>query len=82
MGPVLILLVGAFFLFVAFTSGVMPWAILFGAITSVGWFAISREWKPALGAGSGVAGAIMVIGILNVLTPGWFTTLQQMLTLS
>ena len=65
----------------AIQSGVIPLAILLGAITSVVWFAVSREWKSSLVAGGTVAIAIMVVGILNVLFPGWHSDMLEAFTL-
>lgn len=82
VGTLMVAIVGVLLFFVAIQSGVVPWAILLGAITSGVWFAASREWKQALAAGGSIACVVMLFGILNVLLPGWHGEVLEALTLS
>ncbi len=62
-------------LLAAIQSGAIPWAILFGALAFVAALGLFRQWQPALWTGGSVAGVITMIGILNVLVPGWHQNL-------
>ena len=64
-------------LLAAIQSGAIPWAILFGTLAFVAALWLFRQWQHALWTGGSVAGAITVIGILNVLVPGWHQNLFE-----
>ncbi len=53
-------------------SGVMPWVILAGAVTSLSLGIVSREWLGAFVLGVVVAGVISVFGIVAMVSPGWY----------
>ncbi len=55
----------------AIQSGLLPWAFLSGVAVFTAVFIYSREWQPASWAGGSVAALVTLIGILNVLAPGW-----------
>ena len=56
----------------AAASGVMPWAIFAGAgtflLTGIG----LREWYAAVIAGVVATGIVSVLGIVAMLSPGWY----------
>ena len=64
-------------LLAAIQSGAIPWAILFGTLSFVAALWLFRHWQPALWTGGSVAGVITMIGILNVLVPGWHQNLIE-----
>ena len=71
IGPVLaIVLVAA-----VLASGVLPYAILLGALASGAAGLISRKAEPALWAGGVTSILIMLVGAFNVLVPGWHNNL-------
>ena len=53
-------------------SGVLPWAITGGVVSSGATFAVSRQWKGALAAGIAVAVIISLFGVMAMLSPGWY----------
>lgn len=64
------------FLTLALESGVLPWAIILGLLTSAVMLLWLREWKSACLAGGGVAFVIVSFGILALLSPGWYRDLM------
>lgn len=60
------------FVALAFESGVLPWAILLGLVTSAAALLGVRQWKPACAAGGGVAVVVSVFGIWAMVSPGWY----------
>lgn len=55
----------------AIQSGLLPWAFLLGILTFAATLVLSRDLKLASGAGGMVAMLITMIGVANVLSPGW-----------
>ena len=59
----------------AILSGLLPLALLSGVVVFTVVFACTRELQPASWAGGGVAALITLIGVANVLSPGWHQNL-------
>ena len=77
LAPILVGVILLILLLAAIQSGAIPWAILFGTLAFAAALWLFRQWQPALWTGGSVAGAITVIGILNVLVPGWHQNLIE-----
>lgn len=61
----------------AWESGYVPWAILMGIATGTAVMAVSRKgktWKLAILAGILVMVAVSILGVFDVVSPGWYTT--------
>ena len=66
---------GGILVLLAVTNGVLPWAIAGGvAATGVAYWA-THEWGTAGIAGGLTASAILLIGGMSVLSPGWYQSL-------
>ena len=65
----------AVFVGAAILSGLLPLALLSGVLVFTVVLACTRELLPASWAGGGVAVLITMIGVLNVLSPGWHQSL-------
>lgn len=71
VGPVLAIV----FVAAVLASGVLPLAILLGALAFVAVGFISRQVEPALWVGGVTSVLIMLVGAFNVLVPGWHNNL-------
>ena len=75
LGPLAVF--GALFLIsVVMENALLPLATLLGALTFAGVLAYFRDWKQATWAGGVVASVVMLVGLLNLFSPGWFGSLQ------
>ncbi|MCY4448812.1 MAG: hypothetical protein OXE02_08230 [Chloroflexi bacterium] len=63
------------FMVAAIQSGLLPWAFLFGALAFTAMLVLSRDLKLASGVGGIVTVLITMIGVANVLSPGWHQNL-------
>ena len=63
------------FAIAAIQSGLLYWAFLFGVLAFTATLVLSRDLKLASGAGGIVAVLITMIGVANVLSPGWHQSL-------
>ena len=79
LAPILAGAILLILLLAAIQSGAIPWAILFGTLAFAAALWLFRQWQPALWTGGSVAGMITVIGILNVLVPGWHQNLIEVM---
>ncbi len=64
--------IGVILVLLAVTSGVLPWAILGGVVVAGVAYWQTYEWETAGIAGAIAAGAILLIGGMSVLSPGWY----------
>ena len=69
------LFAGLVWMVLATASGSLPWAIIGGFATSGLAFAVSRQWKNTLALGVFAAGVISVLGVMAMLSPGWYKNL-------
>ena len=60
----------------AAASGVLPWAILAGGVTSLSIGMVLREWIAAVIAGASMTAAVSAFGIASMLSPGWYEGLR------
>ena len=56
----------------AAASGVLPWAILAGGVTSLSVGMVLREWIAAVIAGAFMTVVVSAFGIASMLSPGWY----------
>ncbi|MDD9995490.1 MAG: hypothetical protein OXS35_07075 [Dehalococcoidia bacterium] len=53
-------------------SGVLPWAVLGGALTFLATWRLSGDLGAAWAVGVLTMAAILVMGIMSVVSPGWY----------
>ena len=59
------------FVAAAIQSGLLPWAFLSGVVVFTVVLIYSRALQPAIWTGGSAAVLVTLIGVLNVLAPGW-----------
>ena len=67
------------FVFLAFQSGILLWAGGAGVVTLVGVLVSSGRWQPALATACGVTFIVSLLGIMAMISPGWYLSLLDAL---
>ena len=56
-------------------SGVLPWAFFGGVAAALVVYLVTRAWDIAFGVGFAIAALILLLGIVSLVSPGWYQDL-------